>query len=115
MKMLADHFLVKPETRSERSIGRILLPDNTEIWARGVVVAVGDGLYLQNGSRIGPDVSVGDKILYFKRDAIDILVNNRNMHIIQERQAIAIFEDADIEMSDNQKKALEGDSNNGSD
>lgn len=108
MKMLADHVLVKPETREERSIGQILLPDGADKnWARGEVLGVGEGLYLQNGDRIKPDVHVGDRILYFKRDAIDVLDNNRNLHIIQERQAVAILEARDIELSDNQKKVLE--------
>lgn len=106
MRMLADHILVKPETREERKIGQILLPDDADVsknWARGEVLDVGEGMYLQNGDRIPPDIHIGDRVLYFKRDAIDVLDNNRNLHIIREHQAVAVLEVRDIEMSDNQK------------
>lgn len=102
MRMLADYILIKPETGKEQKIGLIVLPDSMDVkrkWGRGTVEGVGPGLFLQNGEQMTPDVKPGDKVLYFKEHAIGILVDQRDRHIVQERQVISIFEEGDADAS----------------
>lgn len=99
MKMLADYILVDPEPRTERKSGSIILPDNSEAgnkFARGTVKEVGPGLWLHSGKRPDVEVSVGDHVLYFKQSAVDIDVQERPMHIVQERQILALLETGDF-------------------
>ena len=102
MKMFADYILLRPENRSQQKIGSIVLPENSDAskaFCRGEVVAVGEGLYLQCAVavRIPPSMKIGDKVLYFKDQAIPVVVSNRDMHIVRERQVIGVFEPGDAE------------------
>lgn len=100
MRMLADFVLVKPEDRKTVKIGSIVLPDNATVqqaFARGIVERVGPGCYLPYGDQIPPDIEVGDKVLYFKDQAIPIVVEQRDMHIVKERNLIGVFEGEDTE------------------
>lgn len=95
MKMRANNVLVDPEMWTEQKIGAILLPDNQgarEKFARGTVIAVGPGLYLPGGEQIPIEVDVGDHILYFKAAAAEIVNQERPMHIVQEREILAILD-----------------------
>lgn len=103
MKMLANNILVDPEGWPTQKLGLILLPDNNESkakFARGVVREVGPGLWLHNGTRPPIEVDLGDHILYYKVDAADIVVQGKEMHIIQERCVIAILEPGDFGVVD---------------
>ena len=99
MKMRANYVLVSPEGWPEAKLGSILLPDNDESkkkFARGTVIEVGPGLWLPNGERPPIEVSTGDHVLYFKAGAASIVVNEQNMHIVQEREILAILEPGDF-------------------
>ena len=110
MKMRANNILVDPEGWPTQKLGLILLPDNNESkakFARGVVKEVGPGLWLHNGERPPIEVDVGDHILYYKIDAAKIIVQEKEMDIIQERCVIAILEPGDfgeIEATDTSKE-----------
>lgn len=99
MKMLANNILVDPEGWPTQKLGSIILPDNQaakERFARGIVTEVGPGLWLHNGDRPPIEVSVGDHVLYFKASAAKIVVRNKEMDIIQEREILAILETGDF-------------------
>jgi len=99
MEMRANYVLVNPEPWTEMKLGRIILPDNQEAKAkftRGVVQKVGPGLWLPNGERPPVEVNEGDHILYFKAGAAKIVVQEREMDIIQEREILAILESGDF-------------------
>lgn len=99
MKMRANNILVDPEGWPTQKLGLILLPDNNESkakFARGVVKEVGPGLWLHNGERPPIEVNVGDHVLYFKAGAASIVVQKTEMHIIQEREILAILEPGDF-------------------
>lgn len=99
MIMKADYILVKPESWPEQKIGSVLLPDNQEVrkaFSRGTVRGVGPGLFLPNGERPPVEVQSGDHVLYFKAQASPIVVGGENMHIVNERQILAVLEPNDF-------------------
>ncbi len=99
MRMLADYILVNPDPWPEQRQGTILIPRGLETekrFARGEVKGVGPGLCLANGDHSEVEVDPGDAILYFKVHAADIVVDGINMHIIQEREVLAILESGDF-------------------
>lgn len=100
MRMLADYILVRPETREEEKIGLIVLPQSMDIkrkWGRGTIEGVGPGLFTQGGVQLTPAVNAGDKVFYFKEHAVNILVDQKDRHIVQERQVISVFEAGDTD------------------
>lgn len=98
MKMRASHILICPEPWTTRKLGSIHLPDSEkDKFARGTVQEVGPGLWLHNGDRPPIEVDKGDHVLYFKASAADIVVGGVNMHIVDERQIIAILEPGDFD------------------
>ena len=110
MKMLANNVLVDPQGWPTQKLGSIVLPDNQEArakFAKGLVVAVGPGLWLHNGDRPPIEVSVGDHVLYFKASAAKIVVKKKEMDLVQERVLLAILEPGDFGIFNND----EGDSN----
>jgi len=99
MRMLANNILVDPEGWPTQKLGSIILPDNQESkerFARGVVTEVGPGLWLHNGDRPPIEVSVGDHVLYFKASAAKIVVQGKEMDIVQEREILAILDEGDF-------------------
>lgn len=104
MRMLADYVLISPETRAEQKIGSIVLPDSTEKgFTRGTVMEVGPGCFLPNGQQMPADIRSGDKVLYFKETACPVIVDNRDMHIVQERNIIGVFDRGDTEAPEREK------------
>jgi len=100
MKMLADNILVDPESWPTQKLGRIILPDNNKVkeaFARGVVNNIGPGPVLVLSGKHSPvEVKAGDHILYRKVNAIPIVVNDREMHLVVERDILAILEPNDF-------------------
>ncbi len=97
MKMLANNILVDPARHTEEMKGSIVIPGTVRTkFARGQVVAVGCGLWLSNGTQVPIDVKAGQWVLYYKEGAAEIEVDDRTMHIVQERQLLAILEDGEF-------------------
>ena len=97
--MRANYILVDPEPWTTEKLGSIVLPDNQEArakFAKGMVLEVGPGLWLPNGTRPPIEVKMLDHVLYFKAGAANIVVQGREMHIIQEREVLAILEPGDF-------------------
>ena len=103
MIMRANYILVDPEPWTTQKLGSIVLPDNQvsrEKFSKGVVKEVGPGLRLHNGERPPIEVKEGDHVLYFKAGAASIVVGGQEMHIIQERELLAILEPGDFSTLD---------------
>lgn len=106
MKMLANNVLVEPETWVEQKVGSIAIPTAAKnAFARGTVLGVGPGLFLPNGERPVIEVNKGDHVLYFKASAAGIVVGGKDMHIIQEREILAILEDNDFGNAEGESNA----------
>ena len=63
--------------------GRRVLPQ------RGHVVALGPGKLLENGSRAGMSVAVGDEVIYGKYSGSDIEMDGREVKILREGDILA--------------------------
>jgi chaperonin GroES len=69
VRPLGDKVLVKPQSKGDTTTkSGIILTDSATrgeaVWAE--VVAVGEGIFTQNGARLPLSVSVGDSVMYRK-------------------------------------------------
>ncbi|MEL6894631.1 MAG: co-chaperone GroES [Planctomycetota bacterium] len=65
LQPLGDRVVIQREEGDQMTAGGIVLPDSAkEKPARGVVVALGNGKLLDDGTRAGFQVAVGDRVLF---------------------------------------------------
>lgn len=94
VRPLQDRILVKRIQEEEKTKGGIIIPDAAkEKPQEGIVVAVGDGKVLDNGTRVAPGVKAGDKILFGKYSGTEIKVDGEEHLILREDDILGIVED----------------------
>ena len=93
IRPLQDRILVKRVDEEEKTTGGIIIPDSAkEKPQEGLVVAVGPGKTLENGTISEPAVHKGDRILFSKYAGTDVNVNGDEHIIIREDDVLAIYE-----------------------
>ncbi|MDZ7779579.1 MAG: co-chaperone GroES [Gemmatimonadota bacterium] len=91
VKPLADRIVVLPAQEGEEMRGGIYIPDTAkEKPSRGEVIAVGPGRLSEDGTRLEPDVKVGDHVLYGKYAGADVTLDGEDYLILREADVLAI-------------------------
>lgn len=91
---LNDRILVKRTDADERSAGGIIIPDSAkEKPQQAVVIAVGAGKRLKDGTRKASALSEGDAILFGKYSGDEIKLDGEAHLILREDEVLAIIED----------------------
>lgn len=92
VRPLHDRLLVRRIEEKETVKGGIIIPDTAkEKPQEGVVLAVGNGKILDNGTKISLDVKVGDKILFGKYSGTDIKIDGEEVLILREDEVLAVI------------------------
>jgi chaperonin GroES len=90
IRPLDDRVVVRPTEAEEVTAGGIVLPDSArEKPQRGIVIAVGIGRLLDNGTRGELSVVVGDEVIYGKFGGADIEVDGQEVKILREVEILA--------------------------
>lgn len=93
LKPLADRVVLKVLTGEEKTQGGIVLPDTAkEKPQEGEVVAVGPGKLLENGTRVAPEVKVGDIVIFAKYSGTEVKYEGQEYLIIRDSDILAIKE-----------------------
>ena len=93
VRPLQDRVLVKRVESEARSAGGIIIPDTAkEKPLEGIVIAVGAGKRLEDGSRIAPEVKEGDRVLFGKYAGTEIKVDGEEHMILQESDILGIVD-----------------------
>ncbi|MDD4159368.1 MAG: co-chaperone GroES [Synergistaceae bacterium] len=91
LKPLGDRIVVKAAPHEEKTKGGLVLPETVkEKPVEGIVVAVGEGKVLENGSRQAMDVKVDDKIIYSKYSGTEVKLDGEEFLILSERDVLAV-------------------------
>jgi chaperonin GroES len=91
VRPLHDRLLVRRVEEKETARGGIVIPDTAkEKPMEGVVLAVGNGKLLENGTKLALDVKVGDKVLFGKYSGTEITVDGEDVLIVREDEVLAI-------------------------
>jgi chaperonin GroES len=90
---LHDRLVVKRIEAEEIVKGGIVIPDTAkEKPQSGVVMAIGKGKILENGTRIEMTVKEGDHILFAKYSGTEIKLDGEEYLILREDEVLAITE-----------------------
>ncbi|HHW41372.1 MAG TPA: co-chaperone GroES [Syntrophomonadaceae bacterium] len=93
LRPIGDNVLVKPSSKEEKTQGGIILPDTAkEKPQEGEVIAVGPGRLLENGTRVQPEVKVGDKVIFAKYGGTEVKVDDVEYLILKEENILAVRE-----------------------
>ena len=94
LKPLADHIIVEAVVKEEKTSSGIYLPDTAakEKPHTGKVIAVGKGKVLENGTRVEPEVKVGEVVVFAKYSGTEVKVDEKEYLILSERDILAVLD-----------------------
>jgi chaperonin GroES len=89
---LADRVVVQALEETEQMRGGLYIPDTAkEKPQQGTIVAVGPGKLSEEGTRIEPDVKVGQRVLYGKYSGTEVSVDGEEFLILRESDILAVI------------------------
>jgi chaperonin GroES len=93
IRPLHDRLVVKRVAEEEKTTGGLFIPDSAkEKPARGVVIAVGEGKYDNDGKRISLDVKKGDEVLFGKYAGTELKLDGTEHIVLREEEILAVIE-----------------------
>ena len=93
IKPLADRIVVRPIEETEEMRGGLYIPDTAkEKPQQGEVQAVGPGKMTDEGKRVEPELSEGDRVLYGKYSGTEVTIEGEQYLILRESDVLAIIE-----------------------
>jgi chaperonin GroES len=94
IRPLGDRVVVKAVEREEQTKSGIYLPDTAkEKPQEAVVLAVGNGRLLDNGTRIAIDLKEGDRVLFSKYSGTEIRQGDQELLILRESDILGVITD----------------------
>lgn len=91
LRPLADRVVLKPIQAEEKTKGGIVLPDTAKDKPQeGEVIAVGPGRVLDNGTKLAPEVKVGDRVIYSKYSGSEVKIEGEEYLIVRESDILAV-------------------------
>jgi chaperonin GroES len=89
---LADRVVVKALDEAEQMRGGLYIPDTAkEKPQQGEIMAVGPGKLSDDGTRLAPEVEVGNKVLYGKYSGTEVTVDGEEFLILRESDVLAVI------------------------
>lgn len=93
IRPLYDRLVVRRTEAESTSAGGIIIPDNSqEKPVQGEVIAIGDGLVLENGERRAPSVCVGERILFRQHAGTEVKLNGDELLVLRESDVLAVID-----------------------
>lgn len=94
IRPLQDRVVVKRKEEETKTAGGILLTSSaTEKPSQGVVVAVGTGRILENGTVRPVDLKVGDKVIFGKYASNTVKIGEEELLILSEGEIFGVLQD----------------------
>ena len=95
IRPLYDRILAKRLEEQDRTSGGLFIPDNAkEKPLEAVVISVGSGKLLENGTVQPMSVKAGDKILVAKYAGSDVKLVGKDHIIVREDDILAVIEES---------------------
>jgi len=92
IRPLHDRVIVKRVEEETTTAGGIVLPGSAaEKPSQGVILAVGSGKALDNGTVRALEVKVGDKVLFGKYSGNEVKVDGEDLIVMREEDIMGIL------------------------
>jgi chaperonin GroES len=93
LKPLQDKIIlqVEKETEKKSSAGLIIQTMQEEKPQEAIVIAVGPGITFGDGTKLTPDLSVGDKVVFSKYQGTEVSHDGQDYIIISYRDIVAVI------------------------
>ncbi len=92
IRPLHDRVIVKRVEEETTTAGGILLPGSAaEKPSQGVILAVGNGKQLDNGTVRTLEVKVGDKVLFGKYSGNEVKVDGDDLIVMREEDIMGVL------------------------
>ena len=93
IKPLADNVVIRAtEAEETTKSGIVLTSAAKEKPQTGKVIAVGAGKVTENGTRIAPEVKVGEEVVFAKYSGTEVKLDGKEYLILSERDILAVIE-----------------------
>ncbi|MBX3415906.1 MAG: co-chaperone GroES [Pirellulales bacterium] len=93
LQPLGERVVVEREEAETKTAGGIVLPDSAKDKpTRGVIVSVGDGRLLDDGSRAPLQVKVGDRVLFSSYSGQEFKLGDEEYILMSEEEILAVIE-----------------------
>jgi chaperonin GroES len=90
---LQDRILIKRVDSEEKTAGGIIIPNSAqEKPQEGLVVAIGNGKRLDDGTLIEVDLKKGDRILFGKYSGSEVNIDGEEHLILREDEILGVME-----------------------
>jgi len=90
---LQDRILVKRVESEEKTAGGIIIPGSAkEKPQEGLVMAIGNGKRLDDGTLIALDLKQGDRILFGKYSGSEVNIDGEEHLILREDEVLGVME-----------------------
>lgn len=105
MRVFGARCLVKEEKLSDKTTTGIIIPGRDKIPTnRGEVVSIGDGVLLENGTKVPMQVKVGDIIFYASFAGQPISTGKKDSEVfivLNERDILAALDEEEVGDNEN--------------
>jgi chaperonin GroES len=96
IRPLHDRILAQRLDEQSRTSGGLFIPDNAkEKPLEAVIIAVGSGKVLANGTTQPLSVKAGDKVLIAKYSGSDVKIVGKDHIIVREDDILGVVEESD--------------------
>lgn len=93
IRPLHDRIIAKRLEEEERTKGGIIIPDSAkEKPQEGEVIAVGNGKFLEDGTKVPLEVKKGDRILFGKYAGTEIKIDGSEYLMMREEDVLGIVD-----------------------
>jgi chaperonin GroES len=92
LKPLGDHVIVQRVKAETKTKGGIVLPDSAkEKPKEGIVIAVGNGKLMDDGSRVAVGVSPKDRVIFSSYAGSEVKFGGEDYLIVREDEILAVI------------------------
>jgi len=93
LQPLGDRIVVEREESEDTTAGGIFLPESAKDKpSRGVVISVGEGRLLRDGTRCPLQLTAGDRVLFTSYGPDEIKVGDEMYLLMREDDVLAVIE-----------------------
>jgi chaperonin GroES len=96
LRPMGDRILVRQVEASSKTKGGLFIPDTAqEKPTEGIVLAIGKGRTLNDGTLLPIDLVIGDRVLFNKHAGCPVIIDGVEHIVLGEKDVVGVMEGAE--------------------